>query len=165
VDTVIRTPAIYLIIVVLFRVTGKRTMSQVTTVDLVLLLVISEATQQALLGNDFSLTTAALVIVTLVFFDRFADLLKFKSKKFSKLVEGAPVVLVAHGRPLEQRLRKEHLNVDDVLAAARSQRGLLRLDQIDYAILEGSGGISIIPATDTASRDRAGGETSAPPGA
>ena len=163
-DTVIRTLAIYLIIVVLFRVTGKRTMSQVTTVDL-LLLVISEATQQALLGNDFSLTTAALVIVTLVFFDRFADLLKFKSKKFSKLVEGAPVVLVAHGRPLEQRLRKEHLNVDDVLAAARSQRGLLRLDQIDYAILEGSGGISIIPATDTASRDRAGGETSAPPGA
>jgi uncharacterized membrane protein YcaP (DUF421 family) len=101
VDIVVRALVIYLVIVVLFRITGKRTMAQVTTVDLVLLLIISEATQQALLGDDYSITTAVLAIVTLVVLDRAADLVKFKSKKFSRLVEGSPVVLVERGRPLE----------------------------------------------------------------
>ena len=68
---------------------GKRTMAQVTTVDLVLLLVISEATQRAMLGDDYSITTSALAIITLMFVDRMADLLKFKSTKFSRLIEGA----------------------------------------------------------------------------
>ncbi len=163
-DIVVRALAIYLVIVVLFRVTGKRTMAQVTTVDLVLLLIISEATQQALLGDDFSITTAALAIITLVFLDRVADLLKFKSRKINRLIEGAPVVLVEHGRPVRHRLRKEHISVDDILAVARNQQGLLRLDQIEYAILESSGGISIIPTSDTTSHDSAGG-TAAPPGA
>ncbi|EHR61573.1 DUF421 domain-containing protein [Saccharomonospora cyanea] len=163
-DIVVRALAIYLVIVVLFRVTGKRTMAQVTTVDLVLLLVISEATQQALLGDDFSITTAALAIITLVFLDRVADLLKFKSRKVNRLIEGAPVVLVEHGRPVQHHLRKEHISVDDILAVARNQQGLLRLDQIEYAILESSGGISIIPTSETASHDSAGG-TAAPPGA
>lgn len=163
-DIVVRALAIYLVVVVLFRVTGKRTMAQVTTVDLVLLLIISEATQQALLGDDFSITTAALAIITLVFLDRVADLLKFRSRKISRLIEGAPVVLVEHGKPVQRRLRKEHISVDDVLAVARNQQGLLRLDQIEYAILESSGGISIIPTSGTTSHDSAGG-TAAPPGA
>ncbi len=163
-DIVVRALAIYLVIVVLFRITGKRTMAQVTTVDLVLLLIISEATQQALLGDDFSITTAALAIITLVFLDRVADLLKFKSRKASRLIEGAPVVLVEHGRPVQHRLRKEHISVDDILAVARNQQGLLRLDQIQYAILESSGGISIIPDPGTTSHNSAGG-SAAPPGA
>lgn len=163
-DIVVRALVIYLVIVVLFRITGKRTMAQVTTVDLVLLLIISEATQQALLGDDYSITTAVLAIVTLVVLDRAADLVKFKSKKFSRLVEGSPVVLVERGRPLEHRLRKEHISVEDVLAVARSRQGLLRLDQIDYAILESSGGISIIPAVKPTRGDDAG-DSAAPPGA
>lgn len=96
--------------------------------------------------------------------DGVADLVKFKSKRFSRLVEGAPVVLVERGRPLEHRLRKEHISVEDVLAVARSRQGLLRLDQIDYAILESSGGISIIPAANPTQGDSAG-DSAAPPGA
>ncbi|CAM3008105.1 YetF domain-containing protein [Saccharomonospora xinjiangensis] len=161
-DVVIRALAIYLVIVALFRITGKRTMAQVTTVDLVLLLIISEATQQALLGDDFSITTAALAIITLVFLDRVADLLKFRSRKVNRLIEGAPIVLVERGQPMRERLRKEHISVEDILAAARAQQGLLRLDQIDYAILESSGGISIIPVTPA--RDGSA-DTTTPPGA
>lgn len=163
-DIVLRVLAIYLIIVVLFRTMGKRTMAQVTTVDLVLLLVISEATQQAMLGDDYSITTSALAIITLMFVDWMADLLKFKSTKFSRLIEGAPIVLVEHGKPLETRMRKEHININDVLLAARKQQGLLHLTQIEYAILESSGDISIIPASDAAKQEHVDRTTSAPDG-
>ena len=146
-DAVLRALVIYAFIVVVMRLSGKRTMSQLTAVDFVLLLIISEATQQALLGDDFSLTTSALVITALVFIDRFVDFMKFRFKGVSKVVEGTPLVVVEHGKPLTHRLRKEHIDVDDVLAAARANHGLHRIDQIDYAILETSGGISVIPNT------------------
>lgn len=154
-DTVLRAVVIYLLIVVLLRLSGKRTMSELTTVDLVLLLIVSEATQQALLGDDFSLTTAALVITTLVLLDRCADIVKFRSNLFSRLMDGTPLVLVQHGKPIESRLKKEHIDIDDVLSAARMKQGLLTLEQIDFAILESSGGISIIPANEPAARPQA----------
>lgn len=145
-DTVLRTFAIYLIILVLLRLTGKRALAQVTTLDLILLLVISEATQQALLGDDNSVTTAGIVITALVFFDRTADYLQYRFKGVSRLIEGVPVLLVEHGKPLENRLRKEHMTIEDLLTAARAKQGLLRMEQIEFAILESSGGISIVPA-------------------
>lgn len=153
-DIVLRALVIYLIVLVLFRITGKRTLTQVTTMDLVLLLIISEATQQALLGDDYSITTAALAILTLVFLDRVADGLKFRFTAFSRLAEGTPLVLVEHGEPMEERLRKEHISPDDILAAARKKQGLLRMDQIEYAVLESSGGISIIPVQNKQERDK-----------
>ncbi|WP_019819361.1 DUF421 domain-containing protein [Saccharomonospora saliphila] len=158
-DVVLRAVAIYLIVVVLFRITGKRTVAQVTTVDLVLLLIISEATQQALIGDDYSVTTAALAIITLILLDRTADFAKFRSRMVGRLVEGVPVVLVEHGRALEHRLAKEHITTDDVLAAARHQQGLLRMEQIDYAILESSGAISIIPVSTATEPERPGEES------
>lgn len=145
-DTVIRALIIYLLIVVLFRLSGKRTMSELTTIDLVMLLIVSEATQQALLGDDFSLTTAALVITTLVLLDRLGDILKFRFKAVGRVIQGTPLVLVQHGKPIRYRLKKEHVSVDDILNAARTKQGVLALEDIDYAILEPSGGISIIPA-------------------
>ncbi len=68
-DAVLRAGAIYLVLLLIFRITGKRSLAQITTFDFVLLLVIGEATQQALLGNDFSITNAVIVIVTLLGLD------------------------------------------------------------------------------------------------
>lgn len=147
-DIVLRSLVVYLIVLVLFRLTGKRTLAQVTTMDLVLVLIISEATQQALLGDDFSITTAALAITTLIFLDRMADIWKFRSTTFSRISEGVPIVLVEHGKPLREHLRKEHISESDILAAARQKQGLLRMEQIAYAVLESSGGISIVPTQD-----------------
>jgi uncharacterized membrane protein YcaP (DUF421 family) len=147
VHTVLTATAVYLAIVVLFRLAGKRTVAQVSTMDLILLLIISEATQQALLGDDFSLTTALLVIVTLVFLDRTADYLRWRFKAVDRITEGMPLVLVDHGKPVKQHLVSQHVTEDDVLAAARDKQGLHSMDQIRYAVLETSGSISIIPAT------------------
>lgn len=144
-DAVLRAAAIYLALLVVFRVTGKRTLARVTTFDLVLLLIISEATQQALLGEDFSITMAVLVIITLVGLDRLADFLGWRFPRLGDVIDGTPVVLIAQGRPLTERMREHRIEPDQVLQEARSSQGLRSLDEIDYAILERSGVISIIP--------------------
>lgn len=155
-DSVLRAIAVYLILLTLFRLSGKRTIAQITTIDLVLLLIVSEATQQAMLGDDYSVINAALIITTLMLVDRVADVLKYHSRRFSQFFEGVPLVLVAQGQPLERHLRKEHISIDDILVAARKNQGLLHLEDIEYAILERSGGISIIPkASDEAETGRA----------
>ena len=94
-DSVLRAAAIYLVLLVLFRVAGRRTLSEMTSFDFVLLLVIGEATQQALLGEDFSLTHAVLVIVTLILLDVLISLVMQRSRLAGKLIEGVPMVIVA----------------------------------------------------------------------
>jgi uncharacterized membrane protein YcaP (DUF421 family) len=145
VDSVLRAAAIYLVLLVLFRVAGRRTLSEMTSFDFVLLLVIGEATQQALLGEDFSLTHAVLVIVTLILLDVLISLVMQRSRLAGKLIEGVPMVIVADGKPLHDRMRKARIELSDVLGAARQSQGLERLDQIKYAVVETSGGITIIP--------------------
>lgn len=144
-DAILRGVSIYVFLLLVFRVAGRRTMSQVTTFDFVLLMIISEATQQAMLGDDFSLTNAFLLITTLVAMDIALSLWKRRSPRLDRLLEGAPLILVENGKPVDDRMHKSRVDVADVLAAARELQGLERMEQIKYAVLERSGGISIIP--------------------
>jgi uncharacterized membrane protein YcaP (DUF421 family) len=144
-DAVLRATAIYFFLLLLFRIAGQRTLAQLTAFDFVLLLVIAEATQQALLGNDYSMTNAFLVILTLMTLDILFSLLKQRMPKLEKWVDSVPVVLVEHGHPLQDRLQRTRVDEKDILTSARLQHGLERMDQIKYAVLERSGGISIIP--------------------
>ena len=144
-DAVLRALAIYLILMLLFRLSGKRTLSQVTTFDFVLLLVVSEATQQALLGEDFSITQAVIVIATLIGLDRASDFLSFRSGRFQRVAQSVPVVLVENGRLLDEAMKKEHVSKDEILQAARTMQGLENLEDVKFAVLETSGGISIVP--------------------
>ena len=110
-DSVLRAAAIYLVLLVLFRVAGRRTLSEMTSFDFVLLLVIGEATQQALLGEDFSLINAVLVIVTLIMLDVLISWVTQRSRIAGKLVEGVPMVIVADGKPLHDRMRKARIEL------------------------------------------------------
>ena len=148
-DSVLRGAAIYFFLLVLFRLAGKRTLSDVTTFDFVMLLIIGEATQQALLGEDFSLTNAFLVILTLIGLDIAISLWQQRWPRLSKWIEGVPLVIVEDGRPLHERMKRARVSEGDVLTAARERQGLARMDQIRYAVLERSGGISIIPRQDS----------------
>jgi uncharacterized membrane protein YcaP (DUF421 family) len=143
-DSVLRGTAIFFFLLVVFRLAGKRALSEATTFDLVLLLIISETTQQALLGEDFSLVGGITLILTLVVLDAALAQVKMRFPLADKLLEDRPLVIVEDGRPFEERMRREHVDVDDVLEAARKLRGLERLEQVKYAVLERSGGISII---------------------
>jgi uncharacterized membrane protein YcaP (DUF421 family) len=145
VDSVIRAIFVYLFLLLVFRIAGKRTLTQITTFDFVLLLIISEAAQNALVGENQSMTHAALLIVTLVSADVGLSFWKQKSRKLEKWLEGVPTVIVEDSKPLKDRMEKSRVDESEILAAARMQQGLERMDQIRYAVLERSGGISIIP--------------------
>ena len=144
-DAVLRGAAIYLFLLVLFRLAGRRTFAEMTSFDFVLLLVIGEATQQALLGDDFSVVNAFIVIITLIGIDILFSLAKSHLPKLDKVIEGQPMIVVEHGKPLLQRLKRARISVDDVLGAARELRGLEHIGQIKFAVLEPNGNISIIP--------------------
>ncbi len=144
-DAVLRAAAIYFFLLLLLRLTGKRSLGQMTTFDFVLLLVVAEATQQGLLGNDFSLTNAFLVILALVGNDTGMSLIERRSPAVDKLVNGTPLVIVEDGRPLTERMYKARVTEDDVLEMAREGQGIERMEQIKYAVLERSGGISVMP--------------------
>ncbi len=144
-DAVLRALAVYLFLVVVFRISGKRTLAEVTTFDFVLLLIISEATQQALLGDDFSVTMAFLVITTLIGLDIFFSLVQRRFKRVDRLMSGLPLVLVDNGKLLDERMKKVRVDEAEILHSARHLHGLERMDQVKYAVLETSGGISIVP--------------------
>lgn len=143
-DTVIRAAVVYFVLMIVFRIGGKRSLAQITTFDMVLLLIISEAVQQALLDSDNSMTNAFLLVVTLVGIDIGLSLWKQRSKTVNKLLDDVPLVIVEDGRPLRDRMDRSRVDEDDVLAAAREQRGIERMDQIKYAVLERSGGITVV---------------------
>jgi uncharacterized membrane protein YcaP (DUF421 family) len=144
-DAVVRAVFFYFFLLLVFRLSGQRTLANMTTFDFVLLLVIAEATQQGLIGEDFSITQAVLMIVTLVALDIGLSLLKEKFPKLDKLIEGVPLVIVEDGKPLTERMQRARINESDILVAARELQGIERLDQIRYAVLERTGEISIIP--------------------
>ncbi len=144
-ELILRSFFIYAFILVIFRIAGKRTLSQLTTFDFILLLMVGQATQQALLMNDYSVTGAILVILTLVLVDVFIAFLSKKSKFADKLVNGVPVIVIENGVVMKESLRSANVGVDDVLEAARKSQGLESIDKIKYAILEKDGQISIIP--------------------
>jgi uncharacterized membrane protein YcaP (DUF421 family) len=158
---ILRAVAMYLLLLVVFRIAGRRTLSEMTAFDFVLLLVIGEATQQALLGDDFSITTAVIVIVTLIGLDVGLSYVRAMSPRLSGLLDGHPMILVEGGKPIAERLERARVDEDDILEAARQSRGLERMDQIGYAILEVSGGISIIPRDTAAGARKADGEAPA----
>lgn len=152
-DAVLRGVAVYLVLLLLFRLTGKRALSQLTTFDFVILLVVGEASQQALLGEDFSIVHASLVIATMLLLDRGSDYLSFRFPAFKRVTQSVPVVLVDDGRLLTEVMAKHHLTEDDVVDAAREKHGLERLDQVKWAVLETSGGISVVPRWQAAPRE------------
>ncbi len=144
-NPVLRGVIVYLFLLILFRITGKRSLSEATTFDFILLLIIGEATQQALLGEDYSITNAFIVICTIVAVDLLLSFVKTKIKILDEVIEGAPLVIVDQGKPLTQRMKKTRVDEEDILEAARSIHGLERMDQVKYAVLELDGSISIIP--------------------
>ena len=144
-DSVIRAVVVYGVLLLIFRIAGKRALSQITTFDFVLLLIIAEAIQPALADADESMTNSFLLVLTLFAIDIGLSLLKRSSPMLEKLIDDVPLIIVADGKPLYERMSKARVDEEDVLTAARLSQGLERMDQIKFAVLEQSGGISVVP--------------------
>jgi uncharacterized membrane protein YcaP (DUF421 family) len=144
-ETILRALTIYLVLLLVFRLAGRRTLMQMTSFDFVLLLIISEACQNAMLGDDYSITAGMLAIVTLVGADILFSHWKHRSATVERWLDGLPMIIVENGIPLKPLMDRARIDEEDVLAAARQGPGLERMEQIKYAVLEASGGISVIP--------------------
>lgn len=144
-ESVLRGAAIYLVLLLIIRLSGRRTLAQMTAFDFVLILIVAETTQQALLGDDFSLVNSAILILTLFTLDIGLSYVKDYLPALGRVLDGTPTVIVVDGDPLDHPMRKARVSVEEVLHAGREQHGLERMDQIKYAVLEVGGGINIIP--------------------
>lgn len=144
-NPVFRSLVMFAVLWLVFRIGGRRTLAEITTFDFILLLIIGDAAQQALVGDDYSITTAALVIVTLLLLDLLMGRIATAGDGLRRFIESVPVIVVDNGTPRDEVLRQEGVDLEEVLAAAREKHGLQTLDDIKYAIVERHGGISIVP--------------------
>jgi uncharacterized membrane protein YcaP (DUF421 family) len=147
-ESVLRPLIVYLILFVLFRLAGKRTLASITAFDFVLLLIVAEAVQQALIGEDESMTNGLLIVVTFIIIDIAFSLVNLRLPLIRKWMEDVPLLLVNDGVMLKEHMDKARVTVEDILHAARQTQGLENLDQVKYAILEAGGGITIVPQPD-----------------
>jgi uncharacterized membrane protein YcaP (DUF421 family) len=145
VDSVVRAFIVYIVLLVILRVAGSRTMAEITTFDFVLILIVSEAVQQAMIDDDNSMINAFLLVVTLVGMNVLMSLVKQRSPRLERILDGTSLLLVEKGKLHADRLQKERVDEADVLEAARELQGVSTLEQIDYAVLEKNGHVTVIP--------------------
>lgn len=144
IDTIFRTAFVWIGLLVVFRLSGRRTLGELSAVDFIALLISGELVQQALLRDDQSVTGTFLVVVTLMLLSVGFSLLKQRVPGVGRLLEGVPTLLVRDGVPEVERMRRARVDLDDLLAAAR-QSGVAELGGVRYAVLETDGRISIVP--------------------
>ena len=145
---VARATIIYLTLMVLFRVAGKRTLSDVTTFDFILLLIISESIQNGLTDDAAALVNSLLLVITLVSLNILFSVVKQRWPRVERIAEGVPVLIFSRGKPHRDVMNRERVGEEDIMHAARSAHGLRSLEEVEFAILEASGGISVIPRKD-----------------
>ena len=143
--TVVRAAVVYAFLLAVFRVAGRRTLAQVTTFDLILVLVIGDATQQAIIGEDFTITGGLVAVATLLLLDVLLSRIKHRWPVVDAIVDGLPLPLIVDGQRNREQMDSEGVSDDDVLAAARETHGLPQLDQVQHAVLEASGALSVVP--------------------
>ena len=143
-DIVLRAAATFALLYVITRVIGRRELGEMEPFDLILLVVVGDLIQQGVTQSDYSLTGAALAVTTMAILTVALSYLSFRFKRLRPVLEGEPIVLVHDGRPIERNLRRERITIEELEAEARMQQ-ITRLDDVEVAVLETSGKISIIP--------------------
>jgi uncharacterized membrane protein YcaP (DUF421 family) len=143
-EKVFRSLVVYLFLLLAFRLLGKRQVGQLTPFDLIVLLIISNVLQNAIIGPDNSLG-GGLIGAAVVFLANYIVVeITFRSRRARRLLEAQPTLLVHNGRILHNNLASERVTLDDLNAALR-RSGVTEVEQVRVAVLEENGGISVIP--------------------
>lgn len=144
---VLRATAIYALVMVLIRVSGKRAVGQFTPFDLVMLILIGNAVQNGINGGDNSLTGAAIMATTLIALNYGVAFITSRSRRVERIVEGEPVVLARNGKLFEGVLRRELVSRDDFRESLR-MNGIDDVAKVELALLETNGSISVVAKRD-----------------
>ena len=141
-ELVLRAVLIYVFVFILLRLLGKKHVGEMAPFDLVILLILSESVQNALVADDKSVTGGLVVATTLFGISHLAGYVAWKNKKVERFLEGTPRVLVRNGHVYTEALKKEQLTHEELLEALRRE-GCTSLTKVRFAILENDGAISI----------------------
>jgi uncharacterized membrane protein YcaP (DUF421 family) len=142
-EILLRTGAIYLLVLIGVRLSGKREVGQMTPFDLTLLLLLSNSVQNAMTGPDTSLMGGAVAACTLLLMNYVVADLSGLNRRFRKLIQGQPSLLVHDGKVIESHMAKEHVSMDELHRALR-EHGISAVDQVALSVLEVDGSISCL---------------------
>ena len=142
-ELILRGTLIYLFVFFLMRIWGKKHFGQMTPFDFILLLIMSEAVQNGLIGDDKSVIGGAVVLVTFFFWNVLVNKLAFRSQRFEEFVQGKPQVVIKNGTIIEDVKKKEELS-DEELDLALRMGGVEDIHQVRKATIETNGNITVI---------------------
>lgn len=142
-NIVLRSIIVYLFIILAIRVFGKKELAQLSVIDLVFILLISNAVQNAMVGNNSSLLGGIVAASSLFIINIVLDKLFFRSKKLSEFFQGNPLMLIYNGKIIERHLRQATISHEELEAAVR-EHGVKNIQDVDLAVLETDGNISIL---------------------
>ena len=142
-EFVVRAVIVYLFLLMMLRLTGKRQVGQLAPFDLVMLLVLSNAVQNSMNGGDNSITGGVILVCTLIGINWFISWMTFRSKRLEALVEGRPILLVHDGHVDHQSMRRVQLTMHELDAALRAE-GCSGVEEVRFALLENNGRITVI---------------------
>ena len=143
-ETVVRVVLVYFFVMFGLRVLGKREFGELEPFDLVVLLLIPELVAQALVREDFSLTNGLVGVATLLMLVFITGAVSYRFPRVGRVIASTPTVLVRHGHLLTKQMNRERVGPEEILEAMH-QVGLHRMDQVQWAILETDGRISVVP--------------------
>ena len=143
-DLILRAIVIFFFVFLITRIVGRRELGSSEPFDMILLVVLGDLVQQGVTQSDNSITGAMLVISTLALLTVAVSVLSLRVKRLRPILDGAPLILVEDGEPNTQNLKRQRLQLAEVLSEARLQQ-VTTITDIQWAILESSGQISIIP--------------------
>ena len=142
-DIVLRATVLYFFIVFVTRVVGRRELSSLSALDLILLIILGDAVQQGLTQDDYSVTGAMIAVGTIATLQVGSSYVSFRSKRASKVLEGLPMVLIDRGQMVKENMTRERISEDELAGEMRGQQ-IASFDDVEWAILEANGTISFI---------------------
>src|SRR4051794_33160527 len=143
-DLAIRATVLFLFVFLLTRIIGRRELSSLEPFDLILLIVMGDAIQQGLTQDDYSVTGALIVVGVFAILQVTISFVSYKFPFTRPALDGEPIIVVEDGKAIERNLKRERLTLDELMVAARAQQ-VTKIEDIQWAVLETSGKISIIP--------------------
>jgi len=144
VEVAIRTAIVYLFLVLVLRIAGRREVGQMSILDLVVILIIANGVQNAMVGENTTLIGGLISAGTLIVLDRGLDIVTVRNRRLARVLEGEPILLVRNGEVLTEAMRRAGMNRDELDRAIRT-KGVASAHDVSLAVLEVDGSISVIP--------------------
>ena len=142
-EFVLRAVVVYLVLLVLVRLSGKRTVGQYTPFDMILVVLVGNAVQNSMIGEDHSLLGGLVLVTTLIGLNWLVGVASARNRTMERLVAGEAVLLARDGEAYARVLRRHHIS-DSEFQEALHEAGCKAVDEVRQAVLEPDGRISIV---------------------